>query len=83
MFNIKDFLSKFNKIDIDRESKLKQIIDSVQTYSGVILTPEEILITDGKNVRIKSSPIKRNQIFMNREKILSDLDLKGIKITLL
>ena len=83
MLNISSFFEKFKIIDGGRTGKILEVIKVVSLYTRVTLVPEEITINNNKEMRITVSPGRRNEIFMHRSEILSDLLEKGIDISAL
>ena len=80
MFNISSFFKKFKIIDGNRNIRTAEVIKSVQTYTPISLSSEEIVIETNGDLRLNVSPLKRNEIFMHRSEIISDLQSKGILV---
>ena len=69
MFNVGSFFDKFNK-GLIKELRLREAIARIiQEYTSIALDIKDIECKH-KVIRIKASPIARNQIFMKKEKIL-------------
>lgn len=81
MLNISSFFAKFKMIDGGRSLRLGEIVKSVNQYTKVNLNQEELVLETNGNLRINTSPLKRNEIFMHRDEIISDLNIKGVTIS--
>ncbi len=79
MLKLSNFFQKFKNIEKDKEERLLEIIQAVREGCGVLLSPQEVVV-ESEAVRIASSPLKRNNIFMYKEKILESLKSRGLKI---
>ena len=80
MLGLSDFFEKFKKIDKGRRAWRQEIINSISTYSKVVLKPEDIVVNENGVVRITNSPIRRMEIMMFKDKIIVDLNTKGVKV---
>ncbi|GEM_PF-2886972 len=78
MLNISSFFAKFQVIDGGRSLKIGEIMKSVNLFTKVNLNQEELVLEQNGDLRINTSPLKRTEIFMHREEIISDLNLKGV-----
>lgn len=78
MFNISSFFEKFKQSDIDRGAKINEVIKTIENQIHIVLKPEEICISQNGNIKINSNPVKRNEIFMSKEKIMTTLRSGGL-----
>ena len=79
MFNISGFLEKFLSLEKDNNLKLVLILDIIKKETNIELT-KEMLEIRGDNLKINCSPIFRNEIFMHKTQI--ETNLKSQKIFL-
>lgn len=79
MFNISSFLSKISKNISDTDSLKKIISESIYKNTNIDIKSEDFTIKD-TIVYINISPTYKSKIFINKEKIISDL-ASFIKIT--
>ncbi|MCX6701858.1 MAG: hypothetical protein NTX96_01525 [Candidatus Zambryskibacteria bacterium] len=72
MFNISLFLEKFSKNIQSVEIYKKQILDIIEKYTQIKISPKEIEI---KNyiIYLKTSPAILNKIFIYKNKILEEI----------
>jgi hypothetical protein len=75
-----NFLSKFAKILEAPAAAKKPLIEVVARKSGIVLREEEILIKDTV-AQLTTTPAVRNEIFMRKRAILSELQAFNSKIT--
>jgi len=68
MFNISNFLEKFLKLDKDNHLKTALILETFKKVVGLELTKDNIEIR-GDNIKLKVSPVFRNEIFMHKSQI--------------
>jgi hypothetical protein len=81
MLNISSFFAKFKIIDGGRSIKIGEILNAINSHTKVNLNKEELVLDTKGNLRINTSPLRRNEIFLNKSIILSDLLAKGIEIS--
>lgn len=72
-------MQKFLNLEKDNNAKLSLILEAIKKETGIEIKKENIEIT-GNNLRLKTSPIVRNEIFMHRSQI--EESLKSSKIFL-
>ena len=80
MFNISSFLEKFSKNIQSTELNNEQIIQIIEKNTQIKINPNEMEI---KNyiIWLKSSPGVKNKIFINKAKILEEINFSlSIKI---
>ncbi len=72
MFSIDKFLDKFSKTILSSENTKTVIIEIINKHTGIVISKEDFEI---KNyiVVINSSPGVKNKIFINKEKIITDI----------
>ena len=73
MFNIKKFLEKFSKSIKNTETFKKQIAEIILKQTQINILPEDIEIKNN-NIYTNSSPAVLNKIFMNKNKILEEIN---------
>lgn len=73
MIAIKDLLLKFNDILLSKESKVKSVQDVLNQTIGLEVKKEDIRIKNN-TVYLNIKPIYKNEIFINKEKIVSILE---------
>ena len=72
MFNIDKYLGKFKKNLNSNTTNTEIIIEIVKQITGIILKKEKIEIKDGV-LYIKDSPLIKNKIFINKNKLIKSL----------
>lgn len=72
MKNLSSFLEKFKSFLLSDKNQKNAISNVIFNIVGVILDHKNIDIKNNK-IYIKTSPIIKNQIFMSKTKILSEL----------
>ncbi|MFA6269654.1 MAG: hypothetical protein WC657_00375 [Candidatus Paceibacterota bacterium] len=81
MNNIAGFLQKFLNLEKDNNTKLFLILDIIKKETNISLE-KSMLEIKGESIKINSSPIFRNEIFMHREKIEEELQKSKIFLKL-
>lgn len=81
MNSVSNFLQKFLKLEKDNSARVSLILEIIKKETGLEL-PKEALETKGDSLKIKSSPIIRNEIFMHKEKIEDSLKSQKIFLKL-
>ncbi len=72
MFNIESYLKKHqNKIKNDFDL-FEMVIFSVKKHTNILLKQEEFSLNKGFVV-LKTTPLKKNKIILNKNNILKDL----------
>ena len=79
MLSLSNYFAKFKSIEKGKSEIVLEVIHSVQTLCNFTLTSSEVLVDNGV-ARILTSPLKRNEIFMRKEEILSNLALLNSSI---
>lgn len=82
MFNISDFFKKFSNLEKDNFYKTQKILQTIKYFTNIELTKDNIEIV-GERLRIKSTPVYRNEIFMNKSKIEERLRESKIFLTII
>ena len=77
MFNISNFLEKFLKLDRDNILKQTVIIEIIKKETEIELEKENIEIK-GEQIKIKTNPVIRNEIFMHKTEIENQLKISKI-----
>ena len=77
MFNISNFLEKFLKLDRDNILKQKVIVEIIKKETKIELEKENIEIK-GEQIKIKTNPVIRNEIFMHKTEIEHQLKISKI-----
>ena len=78
-FNIGDYLKRFVGLTPPDDFIKEEVLKIVKDKIGIDLNKKEITISNGV-IYIKTTPIIKNEIFINREKILQNLkQTLGIK----
>ena len=72
---IQSFLDKFKKLLQTHEFSYVEIIESFKNISKIEVVKEDIVFKNSI-LYIKSSPIKKNQILIYKQKLLEDLNKK-------
>jgi len=79
MFNISIYLDKFKNIE-SKSSVLKNIIiDSVKNVLKADIDKKNIEIKNGI-IYLKVNPVLKNEIFINKNSIIRELNLKNLAI---
>ena len=79
MFNISIYLDKFKNIE-SKSSVLKNIIiDSVKNVLKADIDKKNIEIRNGI-IYLKVNPVLKNEIFINKNSIIRELNLKNLAI---
>lgn len=72
MFNISSFLSKISKNISDTDNTKKIISESIYKNTNIDIKPEDFTIKNNI-VYIDLSPTYKSKIFINKNKIISDI----------
>ncbi|MFA7216538.1 MAG: hypothetical protein WC095_00955 [Candidatus Paceibacterota bacterium] len=72
MFNISSFLSKISKNISDTDNLKKIISENIYKNTNIDIKPEYFTVKDNV-VYINTSPTYKSKIFINKEKIISEL----------
>ena len=75
---IKEFLERYKTTLLKGDFEREEIVLCIKEISGVTLKSSEFKI-ERLTLTLRVTPIKKNQIFLYREKILSTFKEKGIK----
>lgn len=79
MFNISQFFEKFKNIEKSSSEKTSAVINTIKKFTKIELQKESLEIRE-ETIRLKCSPVFKNEIFMKKE--LIEEDLKNQKIYL-
>ena len=82
MFNISNFLEKFLKLDRDNILKQVVIVEIIKKETKIELEKENIEIK-GEQIKIKTNPVIRNEIFMHKTEIENQLKISKIFLKLI
>jgi len=66
MFNITDYLSKFNKLTLPDESLRRAVCELLQEELGVALDRKYIKVHN-RVIYVTASPVIKNEIFLRKE----------------
>lgn len=72
MKGIKGFFEKFNNKASKQVAQYMAVSNSVKDNTGIEIEMKDISISDG-TVKIKSSQALKNEIYIKKQKILSDI----------
>jgi len=79
MIEIKDLLIKFDKLIYKEELKVFLIREAIKEITGIEIDKEKIKFKNN-TLYLDIKPIYKNEIFINKEKIVAHLEQnKGIK----
>ncbi|MBI4135943.1 MAG: hypothetical protein HY481_00095 [Candidatus Vogelbacteria bacterium] len=70
---LKNQLEKFRRFDQQHREANKILIDTIFKYSGVKITANDFTWR-GRNIYLKTSPLKKTQIFLKQNIILRQLE---------
>lgn len=79
MINISNFLDKFRILEKNKTVLKEKILEKIEKHSKVVLKKEDIEIKNSV-IFVKSSPIKRAEIFFKKQDILEDFKKENIAI---
>jgi hypothetical protein len=77
MNGISNFLQKFLNLEKDNNTKLSLILEIIKKETGLDLK-KEMLEIKSENLKLNCSPVFRNEIFMHKEKIETELKKQKI-----
>lgn len=81
MNSISGFLQKFLNLDKSNQTKLFLILEIIKKETGLDLK-KEMLEMKGESVKLNCGPVFRNEIFMHKEKIETELRKQKIFLKL-
>jgi len=70
---LKNRLEKFRQLDDQHRQVNEILIDTIFKYAGVKLEPTDFTWR-GRNIYLKTSPLKKTQIFLKQKIILRQLE---------
>ena len=76
MFNIAKYFQKFTKIAESNLDSNNKIINAIKNISGLTIEGKNFGLQDGV-LRFNLNPVQKNEIFMRKSKILSELNSLG------
>lgn len=79
MFNLAKYLEKFSRNISENNINKKEIIDILFKNTNITFDIKEIDIKNNV-IYINTTPIKKNKIFINKQKILEDFSSISVKI---
>ncbi|HEY4515972.1 MAG TPA: hypothetical protein VJH67_02165 [Candidatus Paceibacterota bacterium] len=79
MLNIKSFFQKFAKIQEESAASKEGITNAIKKVTGINLTPNNFTLEEGV-LRLSVTPIIRNELYMRKDKIISELTSAGFKV---
>ena len=82
MLSLSSFFQKFSTLEKSKQVQVGEFGSLIKTICGVTLDSSEIVIEEN-TVRLLTSPLKRNEIFMHKEEILESLKDSKSSITLI
>jgi hypothetical protein len=81
MKSVGGFFDKFNSKITKQVRNLVFVIETIKKHTGIDVEMKDISISNGI-LRIKASPVQKNEIFMKKPKILKDLgSLNALRIS--
>ncbi len=78
MFDIAKYLEKFKALSQSRDFLRNSVSEAVKEICNIEIDPKKIVVKDGI-ARISEKPIIKNEIFMKKQRILENLDVKTEK----
>ncbi len=78
MIEIKDLLSKFNKLLSNKEIQISLIQETLKEILSLDVSKDKIKIINN-DIFLEIKPIYKNEIFINKDKILKSLEEKALK----
>ena len=81
MFNISSYFQKFKKLHQSSLSTKDSIKNSIKEFTKIDILNTDITIKEF-DVVLKTSPVFRNEISMNRIKIEENLKSKGLNLNI-
>lgn len=82
MNNISGFLQKFLSLDKNNKLKIEAILNVIKEKTKIELKKEDLDIKE-ENLKLNCNPVLRNEIFMYKEKIESELKKQKIFLKIL
>lgn len=79
MISLSHFFHKFRHLEKTNEQKINEVIDVVYGVCGFKLLSGEVVLEEGK-IRLNTSPLKRNEIFLHKEDVLGQLLLRNSSV---
>jgi hypothetical protein len=76
MLDISKFFQKFASLQAESVLSKEKIITAVKNISGLSIEGKNFGLQDGI-LRFNLSPVKKSEIFMHKDKILSELNSLG------
>ena len=73
MIEIKDLLLKFNNLLVSEEVKKNTIIEIIIKITGIKIPPKDLKIKNN-DVYLNIKPIHKNEIFLKKDLIFSQLE---------
>lgn len=80
MFNIEQYLKRFSKNISSIEDNKSKVIEIIKKYTKINVDFSDIEIRNYV-VFIKTNAVGKNQLFVNKSKILEEVNNEKIKIT--
>lgn len=78
MFNISQFLKKFESFGRQERFSKEMVCQSVKDVLGVNLDPKDVSIRNGE-VFLQASAVIKNSVFMKKGAILKAIKEKGVE----
>lgn len=72
MFNIDDFLNKFKNLTPPDNEVREKVIEIIKNEINITIDKKNISIRNN-SIFIKTKPIIKNELFINKEKLLHEL----------
>lgn len=79
MINLSNFFEKFRNLNKNKENTTLEVIKIIKEVSLVTISPTEIYLEESF-VKINTSPLKRGEVFMYKDKILKEFKIKNLNL---
>ncbi len=79
MFNIKEYLEKFQKLGLSDKENKEIISQTLLEILGIKINTRELEIKDSV-LYIKTNPIIKNSLFIKKDRIIKTLKEKGVNV---
>lgn len=78
MISLSNFFQKFRHLENSKQEQISSFISIVKNVCSINLSSTEIIVGDSY-IQVRTSPLKRNEIFMHKDEILAQLKALGSK----
>ncbi len=77
MFNVSSFLNRFLILDKNKKNKTDLIIKIIKKHTNIYLNKENIILSDDF-LKLKTTNVFKNEIFLNKDLIIKDFNENNI-----